>query len=78
MNRPNQKAVMLGLGLDNQDGHKRMTRGEEFVLVGGSEETHERMTEIAIKVEEKLKKKGKRMGDVSSEEFRDMIEETRS
>ena len=27
---------LLGLGLDNEDGHKRITTGEKFVLVGGS------------------------------------------
>jgi hypothetical protein len=38
---------LIGLGLDNQDGHKRITQGEEFLLVGGSEETHERMQDGA-------------------------------
>ena len=29
------KAVMLGVGLDT-DGHKRITKGENFALVGGT------------------------------------------
>ena len=66
---------MMGLGLDSKDGHKRITKGDNFVLVGGSEETHERMTETAIKVNEKLAAKGKTLNDVSSEEFRDLIQE---
>ena len=41
--RPSHR--LLGLGLDATDQHKRITRGEGFSLVGGSEETHERMTE---------------------------------
>ena len=45
-------AMMLGLGLDNRDGHKRITRGDNFCLVGGSEETHDRMTATAIQVNE--------------------------
>ena len=68
-------AMMMGLGLDNRDGHKRITKGDNFVLVGGSEETHERMTETAIKVNEKLAAKGKTLNDVSREEFRDLIQE---
>ena len=40
---------LLGIGLDAQDKHKRITRGEGFNLVGGSEDTHERMTETVIK-----------------------------
>ena len=30
------KAMMLGLGLDGGDGHKRLTKGENFVLAGGN------------------------------------------
>ncbi|MBQ9337805.1 MAG: hypothetical protein IJS14_10985 [Lentisphaeria bacterium] len=69
------KSMLLGLGLDNQDGHKRLTKGDNFVMVGGSEETHERMTETAIKFNEKLAKRGKTLQDLSPEEFRDMMHE---
>ncbi len=66
-----RRAVMLGVGLD-QDGHKRLTTGPNFVLVGGSEETHEVMTEKAIKINEKLTAKGKQLEDVSRKEFDDI------
>ena len=59
---------LLGIGLDT-DGHKRITKGPNFALVGGKAETHEEMTEKAIKITEKLSRKGKQLGDVSSEEF---------
>ncbi|GBL26693.1 hypothetical protein EMGBS8_06410 [Verrucomicrobiota bacterium] len=45
---------LLGLGLDNSDQHKRITQGEGFSLVGGSQETHERMTETVVKTVEDL------------------------
>jgi hypothetical protein len=63
-----RKAVMLGVGLDS-DGHKRLTTGPNFVLVGGSEETHEVMTEKVVKINEKLASKGKQLEDVSHEEM---------
>lgn len=66
-----RKAVMLGVGLDS-DGHKRLTSGPNFLLVGGSEETHEVMTEKAIKINEKLAAKGKQLEDVSREEMDDL------
>lgn len=66
-----RKAVVLGIGLDS-DGHKRLTAGPNFALVGGTQETHEAMTETAIKINEKLAAKGKRLEDVSSEEFDDI------
>ncbi len=66
-----KKAVMLGLGLD-QDGHKRITTGENFAVVGGSSETHEAMTEKVVKINEKLSARGKRLEEVSREEFDDI------
>lgn len=66
-----RKAVMLGLGLDS-DGHKRLTTGPNFVLMGGSEETHEVMTEKAIKINEKLSERGKTLDEVSRDEFDDI------
>ncbi len=62
---------MLGVGLDT-DGHKRLTTGPNFVLAGGTEETHEAMTEKAIKINEKLAAKGKQLEDVTHEEFDDI------
>ncbi len=62
---------MLGLGLDS-DGHKRLTTGPNFVLVGGSEETHDAMTEKVVKINEKLAAKGKQLEEVSGEEFEDI------
>ncbi len=69
-----RKAVILGVGLDS-DGHKRLTTGPNFALVGGSEETHEVMTEKAIKINEKLKARGKQLENVSHEEFDDIAHE---
>ena len=67
-------AALLGVGLDS-DGHRRVTTGPNFALVGGTEETHERMTEQAIKINEKLKARGKRLEDVSHTEFDDIARE---
>ena len=64
---------MLGLGLDS-DGHKRITKGPNFALVGGTKDTHEQMTEKAIKINEKLKARGKELHEVSHEEFDDIAQ----
>lgn len=66
-------AGLIGIGLDGDDGHTRVTRGKNFVLWGGSQETHSVMQETAIKVNERLDQKGKRMEDVSVNELRDII-----
>jgi hypothetical protein len=62
------RALLLGVGLDT-DGHRRITTGPNFALVGGTAETHEAMTEKAIKINEKLNARGKRLEEVSSKEF---------
>ncbi|MBM3834243.1 MAG: hypothetical protein FJ403_13445 [Verrucomicrobia bacterium] len=67
------KALILGVGLDS-DGHKRVTTGPNFALVGGTEETHEIMTEKAIKINEKLADKGKQLEEISASEFDDIAQ----
>ncbi len=66
--------MMLGVGLD-ADGHKRLTTGPNFLLAGGTEETHDQMTEKAIKINEKLKARGKQLETVTHEEFDDIAHE---
>ncbi len=76
-NEPKVKiAGLLGIGLDNHDGHKRLTRGEQFAIVGGSEETHDRMTETVVKTFEELKHRGKHLQQVEPRELRDIIEKS--
>jgi hypothetical protein len=60
--------ILLGVGLDS-DGHKRVTTGSNFALIGGKQETHEEMTEKAIKINEKLTARGKTLDSVSRAEF---------
>ena len=66
---------LLGVGLDGTDGHRRVTQGEDFILLGGSEETHERMQETAVKFIEALEKRGKRLADAAPEEVIDLLRE---
>lgn len=66
------KSRLFGLGLDG-DGQKRITRAERFSIVGGSEETHECMTETVMKTFEDLKRRCKDLDDVSPEELTDLI-----
>ena len=67
-----RKVGLLGIGLDNEDGHTRVTRGKNFHLVGGSPDTHESMQEQCIKLNEKLDAKGKELGELEHREFLDM------
>ena len=64
--RKPRRAILLGVGLDS-DGHKRITTGPNFALVGGSETTHDEMTEKAVKINEKLSAKGMSEEDIKAE-----------
>jgi len=63
----------LGVGLDNEDGHQRLTRTQHFFLVGGSAETHERMQDTAIRFNEALDDRGKRLSDATTDEVIEML-----
>ncbi len=67
-----RKAHLIGLGLDG-DGEKRITQAEKFSILGGTEETHDFMTETASKTFETLKRKGKELEDTSADELSDII-----
>lgn len=68
------KAHLLGIGLDHSDGHKRITQSERFAILGGSEETHGRMTETVVKTFETLDRKGKSLEEVEKQELAEIID----
>lgn len=73
----NKRSHLLGIGLDNQDGHKRITQAEKFSIVGGSQETHERMTETVVKTFEDMKKAGKQLENIEQKHLAELIEKNR-
>ena len=59
----------LGIGLDNyQDGHQRLTQSDHFFLLGGSQETHEKMQGTAMRFSEELERRGKPLEETPIEE----------
>jgi hypothetical protein len=67
-----KSAALLGLAFDADDGHTRLTRGKNFLLMGGSHDTHAVMQETAVKLNEHLDRRGKRLEDVPVAELRDI------
>jgi hypothetical protein len=70
-----QVVGFLAVGLNNSDGHKRVTRNGPFLLIGGSEETHERMQDISIRFNTNLRKRGKSLPDTPVDEVLDILHE---
>jgi hypothetical protein len=66
-------AMLFGVGFDGRDGHYRQTKGENFFLVGGSEDTHRVMQDKAGSLNEELKSRGRRLEDIEDlDELRDI------
>lgn len=74
-NCPRKTARIVGVGLDGEDGHVRITRGGNFDIYLGSESTHDKLQETCIKLNEKLDRKGKRLEELSRDEFVDLVTE---
>ncbi|MEM7674248.1 MAG: hypothetical protein AAF212_12970 [Verrucomicrobiota bacterium] len=72
-NNNSNSTHLMGIGLDNQDGHKRITQADQFSVVGGSEETHDKLTETLVKTFETLDRQGKSLKSVEREELTDII-----
>ena len=75
MVRARREAKLLGLGLDNDDGVVRITKGENYHLVGGSQETHFSMQEKCELFNEQLEAKGKQLDELEHREFLDLAAE---
>jgi len=71
------RSHLLGVGLDNDDGHRRLTRAEDFSIVGGSAETHERMTETVAKTFEEIQRRGKTLNSTAPKELAEMLRENK-
>jgi len=70
-----RKVVLLGLGLDHDDECVRVTKGRNFRLFGGSQQTHESMQEKCIRFNEKLDQRGKELEDLERQELVDLASE---
>ena len=79
INGEDKKQVVgfLGVGLDGQDGHQRLTHTEHFLLVGGSADTHEQMQDTAVRFSEALSRRGKALPEASVAEIIELFHESR-
>jgi hypothetical protein len=70
-----RRAGMLGLAFDAEDGQTRITKGDNFLLCGGSQDTHAVMQETVLKINEHLDDRGQRLEDVSRKELREILQD---
>ncbi len=75
MQRTNQKKIirLLGVGFDADDGHVRITKGENYDVVMGSEESHAYIQELIRKIEDALAAQNLSLDELTPEEFSDFV-----
>ncbi|MDF7823065.1 hypothetical protein P4B35_03505 [Pontiellaceae bacterium B12227] len=76
MPKPNQKKIirLLGVGFDSDDGHVRITKGENYDVLMGSDKSHEYIQQLIQKIEDELKARSLTLDDFSPEEFSTFVQ----
>lgn len=72
---PTALRLLMGFGLDS-DGHARVTRGEDYVLLGGSENTHGRMQDEVERFRDVLQQMGTDLQRASTDEVAEAAHES--
>lgn len=65
---------LLGVGFDAADGHIRVTQGEHFDVIMGSEESHEYIRKLIRDIEEAIERRGISLDDLTPDEFTELVE----
>jgi hypothetical protein len=68
-----KKGLLVGVRLDEGDGHSRVSRGEDFLAVGGTKEAHEHLRETVAEVSDEVKRRGRALAEVRRKEFSEIL-----
>lgn len=66
---------ILGFGLDDGEGHVRMTEGDAFSLLMGSEKTHQEMLSVIQELERRAAERGKSLSDLTRSDILEIAKE---
>ena len=69
----NRKGLLVGVRLDRGDGHTRVSRGDDFVAVGGTKEAHEHLRETVAEISDEVKRRKRSLVEVRREELKEII-----
>jgi len=75
----NRKKIvrLLGVGFDAEDGHVRITTGENYDVLMGSDESHEYIQQFIQKIEDELKARHMTLDELTPEQFSQFIKTIR-
>ena len=65
---------LLGVGFDAEDGHVRITNGEKYDVLMGSNESHEYIQQLIQKIEDQLENRGLSLDDLTPEQLGEFVQ----
>lgn len=65
---------LLGVGFDSEDGHIRVTQGENYDVLMGSDQSHEYIQQLLQKIEAQLENRGLSLDDLTPEQLGEFIQ----
>ena len=68
-----RKGLLVGVRTGKGDGHTRVSRGPDFVALGGDREGHEHLRETVAEIRSEVGRRGRELGEVRPEEFREIL-----
>jgi hypothetical protein len=68
-----KEGLLVGVRVDRGDGHSRVSKGKDFVAVGGTKEAHEHLRETVAEISDEVRRRGRSIGEVRREEFREIL-----
>lgn len=75
--RPLHIRALLGVGLDGKGKQTRITRGENFYLYGGSQKTHRKMTDVVLRFNDEVDRRGKKLEEINARELDEISRKVR-
>jgi hypothetical protein len=68
-----RRGLLVGVRVEKTDGHSRVSRGRDFLALGGTKEGHEHLRETVAAISDEVGRRGCSMGEVRREEFREIV-----
>jgi hypothetical protein len=68
-----KEGFLVGVRTDGEDGHTRVSRGKDFVALGGTKEGHDHLRETVAEIRHEVRRRGRDLAEVRAEEFREIL-----
>ncbi len=71
----NKKKIirLMGVGFDAEEGHIRITKGKNYDIFMGSDESHEYIQKLIQKIEVELENRNISLDDLTPDEFTELV-----